>query len=37
MNAEILNRLQASTLDDIKKQNEELKKLIREVLDRLPG
>jgi hypothetical protein len=36
MNAEILYRLQASPLDELKKQNEELKKLIREVLDRLP-
>lgn len=37
MNAEILYRLQASPLEDIKRQNEELKKMIREVLDRLPG
>lgn len=36
MNAEILYRLQASPLDDLKRQNEELKKMIREVLDRLP-
>jgi hypothetical protein len=37
MNAEILARLQASPLDEIKQQNEELKKMLRQVLDRLPG
>jgi hypothetical protein len=37
MNAEILARLKASPLDEIKQQNEELKKMLREVLDRMPG
>jgi hypothetical protein len=35
MNAEIIARLQSSHFDDIKQQNEELKKLIRQVLDQL--
>lgn len=33
MNAEILARLQASPLEDIKRQNDDLKKMLREVLD----
>lgn len=37
MNAEILARLQASPLDDIKQQNEELKKLVRQILDHVAG
>lgn len=33
MNAEILARLQASPFDELKQQNEELRKLVRQVLD----
>jgi hypothetical protein len=35
MNAEILSRLQASPLEEVKRQNEELKRLVREVLDQV--
>jgi hypothetical protein len=35
LNAEMLSRLSASPLDDIKQQNEELKMLLRQVLGHL--
>lgn len=34
MNAEIIARLQASPLDELAEQNEEIKRLLRELLDR---
>lgn len=37
MNAEILARLQSSPLDEIKQQNDELKKLVRQILDMVSG
>lgn len=35
MNAEILARLQGSPLDDLKRQNEEIKETLRKILDKL--
>jgi hypothetical protein len=37
LNAEMLSRLSASPLDDIKQQNEELKMMVRQVLGHLRG
>ena len=34
MNAEIVARLQESPLDDVKRQNDEIKAMIRQLLDR---
>lgn len=35
LNAEMLSRLNASPLDDVKRQNEELKMMLRQVLQHL--
>lgn len=37
LNAEMLARLNASPLDELKRQNEELKMMLREVLTHLRG
>lgn len=37
LNAEMLARLSASPLDELKRQNEELKMMLREVLTHLRG
>lgn len=37
LNAEMISRLSASPLDDVKRQNEELKMMLRQVLSLLRG